>query len=225
MAHAEERFCAVLSTPCAPGFDDFHLRRAGLSQDLDLAPGEQASSPPDLRPPVIDSVIGAAKSRLVFWLIVSLDDLLADEKEEAEKPWLLAFLGSMMRKASTAKVPLHICYTKRDYPVIMDSLLKSGGHYCYYELRMDDHNRSDIEHFIDHTTRSLSGELGPHMTNRLRDGIMDRVGSGFTAAVAYVEELEQRFQSTDQIDMLPLPPAVGDMWHSFLYQLDLGQFA
>ncbi|KAL4994059.1 hypothetical protein BDV10DRAFT_189394 [Aspergillus recurvatus] len=171
------------------------------------------------------SVIEAAKSRLVFWVIDSLDDLLADEKRAGETPWLLPFLGSMMHEASTAKVPLHICYTKRDHPTIMDSLLAKGGHYCYFEVRMDDHNRPDIERFLESTTRFLSGELGPHEMSRLMKGIMDRVGSGFAAAAAYAEELKKQRQFTDQIDMLPSPPAVADMWHCVLYQLDLGQLA
>ncbi|KAK1140695.1 hypothetical protein N8T08_010008 [Aspergillus melleus] len=114
---------------------------------------------------IIQNVVDTAKKRPVFWIIDGLDELLAECEKAGETPCLLPFLQSIMKEASDADASLHICYTKRDYPVITPYDLAGGGNHCHFELRMDDHNRPDIERVLDYIIEDLYGGVELHGRN------------------------------------------------------------
>ncbi|RAK75233.1 uncharacterized protein BO72DRAFT_181849 [Aspergillus fijiensis CBS 313.89] len=188
-----------------------HLVHTNCAGQLDM-------SIEDLQDALLQSLINLGQEKSIFMF---LDDLTALELDVSGG--LVSFLGRLVDHACSTDIALHVCYSKRDYPIVEAA---ASTFPTQFQVRIDAFNQQDIQSWVRYSLESTFRQ-GVVESNdsieRAVSKILEEAGTSFAAASIYLRHLEENknnvpFQKLDEcLEVLPRP--LEEMWLKLLRDL------
>ncbi|RAH47399.1 uncharacterized protein BO95DRAFT_493259 [Aspergillus brunneoviolaceus CBS 621.78] len=180
--------------------------------------GQLDMSIEDLQDALLQSLINLGQEKSIFMF---LDDLTALELDVSGG--LVSFLGRLVDHACSTDIALHVCYSKRDYPIVEAA---ASTFPTQFQVRIDAFNQQDIQSWVRYSLESTFRQ-GVVESNdsieRAVSKILEEAGTSFAAASIYLRHLEENknnvpFQKLDEcLEVLPRP--LEEMWLKLLRDL------
>jgi hypothetical protein len=133
----------------------------------------------DLQEVLIRVLIDIGQTRPVFLLIYDINEL--DKKVDG---LLLPFLDQLMKNACSADISLHVCYSKRDYPML---LLPRSMIAIQLQIRVDTYNQPDIQLHVEKKISKIYSRWKRDDSSSMTDQIIKLAGTGCVAANLYLD--------------------------------------
>lgn len=136
----------------------------------------------DLQEVLIGVLIDIGKTRPLFLLIDDINKL-----DESVDRLLLPFLDKLLDNARSVNIPLHICYSKRDYPPLE---LPRPMVDIQRQIRVDTYNQQDIRLHVEKGISEIYSRWERDVEPSVTDRIIEMAGTGFTAASLFLESVK-----------------------------------
>lgn len=138
----------------------------------------------DLQEVLIGVLIDIGQTRPLFLLI---DD--TNELDERVDRLLLPFLDKLLDNACSVNIPLYICYSKRDYPLLE---LPRPMVDIQRQIRVDTYNQPDICLHVEKEISKIYLRRGRDVQSSVTDQIIEIAGTGFAVAHLLLNQMYQR---------------------------------